>query len=121
MNTIQLTGRLTRDPETRTTSNGKAMTRVRLAVDRMGRGDETGYIDVTSFGASGEAAARVLKQGWLIAVTGRIEYGEWETKDGGEKRSGHSVVGHIEFLAAPKGSTEEIPAPPAPAEDDIPF
>lgn len=112
MNTITVTGRLTRDPELRTTSHDSICS-MRLAVDRMGRGNETGYIDVTAFGASGEAAAKVLTQGWLVAVSGRLEYREWQTTDGA-KRSGHSIIGHVEFLAAPK----DKPAEPA---DDIQF
>lgn len=119
MNTIQLTGRLTRDPEAIATHSGTSVTRMRLAVDRMGRSNETGYIDVTSFGNSAEAAARILSKGWLIAVTGRLEYGEWET-DKGDKRSGHTVIGHVEFLAAPKGSSDDD-VPAAPVDDDIPF
>jgi single-strand DNA-binding protein len=110
MNTINLTGRLTRDPELIQLSDGKTVCKLRLAVDRMGRANEVGYIDVAEFGASGEATARTLSQGWLVAVEGRITFNQWQTKDG-EKRSGHSVVGHVEFLAAPKG---------APA-DDIEF
>jgi len=116
MNSFNATGRLTRDPELRSTSSGDSVCKMRLAVDRMGRNNETGYIDVTSFGASGQAAATLLSQGWLVAVSGRLEYGEWETQDG-TKRSGHSVIGHVEFLAAPK-DTNDTPADPA---ADIPF
>jgi single-stranded DNA-binding protein len=46
------------------------------------------YIDVASFGKPAEAAAKVLTRGWLVAVSGRLEYAEWETADGA-KRSGH--------------------------------
>lgn len=122
MNTIQMIGRLTKDPEARTTPNQTAVCGIRLAVDRMGRGsDETGYVDVTSFGPSAEAANKVLAKGWLVAVTGRLQYSEWETAEG-QKRNGHQVVGHIEFLAAPKGSGQEVPdQAPAPTDEDIPF
>jgi single-strand DNA-binding protein len=116
MNSFNASGRLTRDPELRTTASGESVCKMRLAVDRMGRNNETGYIDVTTFGASGQAAAKVLGQGWLVAVSGRLEYGEWETSDGA-KRSGHSVIGHVEFLAAPKDK-DDTPADPG---TDIPF
>jgi single-strand DNA-binding protein len=119
MNTFNATGRLTRDPELRSTSSG-SVCKMRLAVDRMGRNNETGYIDVTTFGASGEAAAKVLSQGWLVAVSGRLQYGEWETQDGA-KRSGHSVIGHVEFLAAPKDSAPQVADTPADPGEDIPL
>ncbi len=116
MNNVNLTGRLTRDPELRNTSSGDSVCKMRLAVDRMGRSNDVGYIDVTAFGKQGEACAKVLSQGWLVAVDGRLEYGEWETTDGA-KRSGHSVIGHVEFLAAPK-SSEDTPSDPG---EDIEF
>ncbi|HEX3509674.1 MAG TPA: single-stranded DNA-binding protein [Solirubrobacteraceae bacterium] len=94
-------GRLTKDPELRQVSDDMKVCQLRLAVDGMGRGREVGYINVAVFGKGGEAAAEYLKKGWLVAVDGRLEYGEWET-DGGEKRHDYSVVGTVEFLTAPR-------------------
>lgn len=121
MNRYTATGRLTRDPEMRTTNDGTAVCSLRLAIDRMGRGDQTGYIDVATFGKPAEACGQVLAKGWLVAVDGRLQYSEWEATDGA-KRSGHSIVGHVTFLAAPKGSGEDVPdSPPVICADDIPF
>jgi single-strand DNA-binding protein len=120
MNAYQVTGRLTRDPELRSLPDGGSVCKIRLAVDGMGRRNTAGYVDVTSFGKPAEAAARVLKQGWLVAVSGRLEYAEWEAAGG--KRSGHQVVGHVEFLAAPKGGDDSPNAAAqstAAADDDI--
>lgn len=119
MNSIQLTGRLTRDPEVRALPSGQTVANLRLAVDRMGRSNDTGYIDVACFGKPADAVGKHLTQGWLVAVDGRLEYGEWEAQDG-TKRSGHSVVGHVEFLAAPRAKGDDVP-PSTPPEDDIPF
>ena len=105
MNSVNITGRLTRDPELRATTQDMSVCKLRLAVDRMGRNNETGYIDVTTFGKQADACAKVLKQGWLVAVEGRLEYAEWQAKDNGGKRTGHSIIGHVEFLAAPKNDT----------------
>jgi single-stranded DNA-binding protein len=59
-----------------------------------------------------------------VAVSGRLEYAEWETADGA-KRSGHQVIGHVEFLAAPKGSVDAVDhaaqAQSRPADDDSAF
>jgi single-stranded DNA-binding protein len=78
----------------------------------MGRGREVGYVNVAVFAAGSEAAAKVLAKGWLVAVDGRLEYGEWET-DGGEKRRDYSVVGNVEFLTAPRPAEAPEPAKPA--------
>ncbi len=109
------TGRLTKDPELRQVSEETKVCQLRLAVDGMGRGREVGYVNVAVFGAGGEAAAKVLAKGWLVAVDGRLEYGEWET-EGGEKRHDYSVVGNVEFLTAPRPQAEET-APVKPARN----
>ncbi|MGO8904753.1 MAG: single-stranded DNA-binding protein [Solirubrobacteraceae bacterium] len=95
------TGRLTKDPELKALPSGTSVCELRLAVDGMGRGREVGYINVSVFGSGGEAAAEYLAKGWLVAVDGRLEYGEWET-EAGERRHDCSVVGNVEFLTSPK-------------------
>lgn len=111
MNTVSLTGRLTRDPELRELPDGTPVCQMRIAVDQMGRGDAAGYINVTSFGASGKACADHLAQGWLVAVDGRLDYHEWTT-DGDAKRSAIEVIGRVEFLTAPRATENtETPEP----------
>ena len=107
MNTVQITGRLTRDPELRSLPSGTSVCQMRLAVEGMGRGDRqtVGYINVSAFGAPGEAAARTLTKGWLVAVNGRLESHEW-TGQNDIKRYEHAIVGTVEFLAAPKDKTD---------------
>ena len=104
------TGRLTKDPELRKVSEDLSVCQLRLAVDGMGRGREVGYINVSVFGKAGEAAAQYLAKGWLVAVDGRIEFGQWET-EGGEKRHDYTVVGNVEFLTAPRPVEQAEPEP----------
>lgn len=115
MNNYKATGRLSRDPELRALPDGTPVCKITVAVKGLARGDdEVGYIDVTSFGASGEAAARVLSKGWLVAVDGRLQYHDWETQEG-DKRRGWEVIGNVEFLAAPKGEGSQSSEEPEPA------
>jgi single-stranded DNA-binding protein len=65
---------------------------------------------VSCFGKPGEAAARVLAKGWLVGVQGRLSYRQWEADDG-SKRHDYEVVGHVEFLAAPRSSGSEVADP----------
>jgi single-strand DNA-binding protein len=105
------TGRLTKDPELRAISDEIKVCQLRLAVDGMDRGREVGFINVSVFGKAGEAAAEYLAKGWLVAVDGRLEYGEWESD--GAKRHDYTVVGNVEFLTAPKPAEEPAPVKPA--------
>ena len=104
MNRITITGRLTRDPELRELPSGDSVCNLRLAVDGLQPSNETGYIDVVSFGKPGEAAANHLTKGWLVAVDGRLQQREYETS-GGDKRTAFEVVGRVEFLTAPRSSS----------------
>ena len=129
MNSYQATGRLTRDPELRSLPSGDSVCEMRLAIDGMGRGgrNEVGYLDVSTYGKPGEAAADVLSKGWLVAFDGRLEYHEWDGDHG--KRSAIRGVGSVEFLAAPKGARNgdaasdeaEVAASGAQTDDDIAF
>ena len=105
------TGRLTKDPELRSITPDTNVCQLRLAVDGMGRGREVGYINVSVFGAGGEAAAKHLAKGWLVAVDGRLEYGEWDSD--GTRRHDYNVVGNVEFLTAPRSVEDPEPAKPA--------
>ena len=106
MNSINLTGRLTADPEMRTTHSATAVTEFRLAVQRRRsrEGEDRGavYVDVVCFGGLAESCAQYLEKGRQVAVHGRLELDEWET-DAGERRSRHKVVAdEVEFLARPR-------------------
>jgi len=105
------TGRLTKDPELKALPSGSSVCELRLAVDGMGRAREVGYINVSVFGSGGEAAAEYLKKGWLVAVDGRLEYGEWDSE--GARRHDYTVVGNVEFLTAPRPTDELAPVKPA--------
>jgi len=106
MDRLTLTGRLTRDPELHTLPSGDPVCNLRLAVDGMAPQRGTGYIDVSTFGKPGEAAARVLSKGWLVAFDGRLEQRSWQTDDD-QTRYAYQAIGNVEFLAAPRNSTTD--------------
>lgn len=118
MNTIQLIGRLTRDPELRSTSGGKSVAEMRLAVPRRDRDAAPVYVDVVAYEGLADICAKHLDKGRQVAVTGRLDYREWE-KDG-SKRSKHEVVaGEVDFLSRPsENSSDEAPQHD---DEDIPF
>jgi single-strand DNA-binding protein len=103
MNSVNLIGRLTKDPELRYTPNGNAVCTLRLAVSRRKRnGDDQGavFVDVVSFGPRAEAVAEHMTKGRQVAVSGRLEYQEWKAQDG-SPRSRHEVIGEqVQFLGA---------------------
>jgi len=116
VNTISLTGGLTRDPELRTTPTGKSVCDMRLAVTRHRSRDKSDYIDVVAWEGLGESCAAHLEKGRQIAVTGRVEHREWEADDGA-RRSAHSVIAdQVDFLDRPRDPAAEHRAGPTPAD-----
>jgi len=79
VNKVTLAGRLTRDPETRYTNSGTAITDISLAVSRFYKNeagetrDETDFIDVTAFGRSAEIIQKHLHKGNPLFVEGRLK------------------------------------------------
>lgn len=72
MNTSTIMGRLTRDPELKYTSGGKAFTRISVAVKRPYTADKTDFIDVTFWEKRAEAVAEYFRKGHRILVQGFI-------------------------------------------------
>ncbi len=120
MNTISLTGGLTRDPELRCTPSGKSVCDMRLAVTRPRNRDKSDYFDVVAWEGLGETCAAHLEKGRQIAIGGRMEYREWEADDG-TRRSAYSVVAdQVDFLDRRRESDDPDPKP-APAEEPVAF
>ena len=107
INRVVLVGRLTRDPELRSSAAGTSVCRLRLACNSGWRNKDTGefderpnFFDVTVFGASGEACARFLGKGQPVAVDGRLDWHEWETGEGERRQAVGIVAESVQFLSA---------------------
>ena len=105
MNTIQLIGRLTQDPELRFTNGGMATTKLRLAVPRRKKdGEEQApvYVDVVTFAKQAEAVAEHLAKGRRVGITGRLEYREWKDQQDNPHSKHEVIADQVEFLDPPK-------------------
>ena len=97
MNIIAISGRLTRDPELRTTPNGKPVVEFTVAVDRPGVKDQTDFIDCVAWGHTGEFASRYFAKGRMAVVQGRLQLRDWTDRDGNKRRSAEVVVEQMYF------------------------
>jgi single-strand DNA-binding protein len=109
VNVVVITGNLTRDPELRHTGGGTPVCELRVAVNsRRKEGqewvDKPNYFDVTVWGAQGENCATYLSKGRPVAVEGRLDWREWEAKDGSGKRQAVSIIANsVQFLGSRDG------------------
>ena len=128
INQVILMGRLTRDPEQRTTTTGKTIVSFSIAVDRGGQDDQADFFNVTAWEKLGELVMQYLSKGRRVLVQGRLRQDSWDDKESGQKRSRVEVTAtDVTFLDGPSGdnqgasgpSTRESSAPAPRKTDDV--
>jgi single-strand DNA-binding protein len=111
VNKVMLIGRLTRDPEMRTFSNGGKVAKFGFAVTNRKKNAQTGqwedvpmFIDCEAFnrgefGKQADLVEQYLAKGRQVYLEGRLELDQWDDKNTGQKRSKHKlVVENLQFL-----------------------
>jgi single-strand DNA-binding protein len=117
VNAVNLTGRLTTDPELHDRA-GTQVGRLRLAIQRPRKDAEdrgADYVDITVFGNQAEICNQYLAKGRRIAVEGRLQHYEWQAEDGGRRQKLEVIARSIEFLDAPRQQEPEPEAATAAA------
>jgi single-strand DNA-binding protein len=105
INQVILMGRLTRDPEQRTTTTGKTIASFGLAVDRGGQDDSADFFNVNAWEKLGELVMQYLTKGRRVLVQGRLRQDRWDDKETGKKQSRIEVTAtDITFLDGPSDS-----------------
>jgi single-strand DNA-binding protein len=100
LNRALLVGRLTRDPELRRTSNGKAVTSFNLAVERNFKSDdqEADFINCVCWGKIAENTERYCSKGSLVSVDGRIQTRNYENNQGQKVYVTEVVADSVQFI-----------------------
>ena len=112
MNSVQLIGRLTRDPEVQLTTGGSAVCRMGVAISRRNAESEPVFVEVKTWGPDARACGEYLAKGNEVAVSGRIETDRWEADDGSRRSLTYVVAfpGGVDFLRRPRGVRSDAPA-----------
>jgi single-strand DNA-binding protein len=102
INQVILLGRLTRDPELRTTTSGKNIVNFSIAVDRGGQDDTADFFEVTAWEKLGDLVMQYLGKGRKVLVQGRLRQDSWDDKETGKKRTRIEVTAtDVTFLDGP--------------------
>ena len=126
-NKVLLMGNLTRDPELRFTSNGSALAKFGLAVNRKYKAgeewkEEVCFVDITVWGKQAENCAEYLSKGRPVFVEGRLQFSTWESDDGQKRNKLEVVANTVQFLGQGGGGKPGMqPDMDTPIRDDIPF
>lgn len=97
MNRLTIIGNLTRDPELRTTQDGKNVCTFTVAVNRRGR-EGADYFRVSAWNAMGENCHKYLAKGRKVAVCGTIGAHAYTAQDGSARASLEVMAQDVEFL-----------------------
>ena len=106
VNKVILLGNLGRDPETRYTTGGDAVTNLRIATseqwkDKSGEKQErTEWHTVVLFGRQAEIAGEYLKKGRSVYIEGRLQTRKWTDKEGVEKYSTEVVADRMQLIGS---------------------
>ena len=100
MNKFIITGRLTRNPELRYTSNNVAITELNLAINN--KKDDTTFLTIKVFNKTAETCNEYLKKGDLIAVEGNIKNNNYEDEAGKMHYRTDFIGNKVEFLSTKK-------------------
>ena len=111
INRVIISGRLTRDPDVRTTAGGTTVMGLGVAVNDRRRNQQTGqwedytnFIDCTMFGSRAEALSRILTKGMLVCIEGRLRWSQWE-RDGQKRSKIEVIVDEVEMPSRSQGAS----------------
>lgn len=139
MNRVILAGHLGADPELKYTEGGGALLRMRLATSEKWKDKATGekkerteWHTVVMWGARAEALNNHLAKGQAVLIEGKLQYRQWEDKDGNKRTTAEVLASNLEFCGGgggrrnreesePRGTPQGYNSGDDYGADDIPF
>ena len=123
MNKVILIGRLSQEPEMRTTPNGVATTSFNIAVQRNFTNQngerEADFFRVVAWRKQAENIARYCHKGTQVAVEGRLQTNNYEAQDGTRRYSTDIVCDNVSFLGSRGDSSNQNSSAPQNMENDV--
>jgi len=114
LNKTVLIGRLTKDPEVRTTSSGTKTASFTLAVDRNFKNSdgerEADFIPIVTWRGAADLTEKYLTKGKQVAVSGRIQTRSYEDKDGNRRFVTEVVADELQFLSSASSQASKTDA-----------
>lgn len=111
LNSAVIMGRLTANPELKTTENGVNVLRFTVAVERAIKdkngNKQTDFINVVAWRQTAEFVARYFKKGDMIAVKGQIQTRQYDDRNGNKRTAVEIVTGEVSFCGYKNDNTSE--------------
>jgi len=109
LNKVILVGRVTADPQVRTTPSGSAVTTIGVATNRVWtdknnqKQEETEFHNVVLWGRQAEIAGQYLTKGATVLIEGRMQTRGWTDKTGGQRKTTEVVAERLQLGPRPQG------------------
>nr|VFK50229.1 MAG: single-strand binding protein [Candidatus Kentron sp. TC] len=124
LNKVMLIGYLGKDPETRYTTSGNAITSISVATSEIWKDRQTGepherteWHRVLMFSRLGEIAGEYLRKGSQVYIEGRIQTRKWKAQDGSDRYTTEILVSDMQMLGSSKKSSDAEPQPASPRHE----
>jgi single-strand DNA-binding protein len=110
LNKVLLVGRVTADPQIRSTPGGQSVTTIGVATNRTWndknnqRQEETEFHNVVLWGRQAEIAAQYLKKGAMVLIEGRLRTRSWTDKAGQQRRTTEVMAERLQLGPRPQGA-----------------
>ncbi|MDP3729574.1 MAG: single-stranded DNA-binding protein [bacterium] len=123
LNKVFILGRLTADPQLRSTQGGTQVASFSMATNRVwndpsgAKKESTEFHNVVVWGRQAEVASQFLIKGSLALIEGRLQTREWEGKDGQKRRTTEIVCERIQLGPRPSGARLASPSEAARKEN----
>lgn len=117
-NIVVLTGRITADPELKTTQSGLSVTSFSIAVNRNYRSGEepqTDFINIVAWRGTAEFVTHHFRKGNMIGVEGSIQTRKYTDRDGNQRTAFEVVANNIQFVESKRDSAQSSVTACAPA------
>ena len=124
LNKVMVIGRLTRDPESRTTPQGIAVTNFGLATNRVWKDkegnqqDNTEFHNIVAWRRLGEICAQYLAKGRQVYIEGHLQTRSWEDQDGKKNYRTEIVADNMIMLGSKADNIKQAPTPSPAARID---
>ena len=124
LNQIAIMGRLTKDPELRTTPNGKKVTSFTVASERSyvkaGAERQVDWIDVVAWGQTAEFVCKYFNKGKLIVLDGSLQTRSYTDREGRNHKAYEVIASHVYFSEAQKREHDDFSQIPPWDDADFP-
>lgn len=123
INTVALTGRIVRDPETRTTNGGKEVANFTIAVNKRYKPadadtPDADFFKIICWGKTSEYVSNYLQKGRLVGIEGRLSSRKYTDKDGNNREVVEIVADNVTSLERPREDAAPKVAADVQIDDD---